>query len=255
MDPFILTKREKDWTKIETLVSYCKNQDNKDALSQDQSMILLIQAFNPFFKKYINLIKYHKINFCDTETSTFISCFIKKEYAKCDVKTKVRYFYSAIKNYSSLEEEEILSDLHFIFLKLLHRYKQIGLNFCAYLHNVFCYELSRHIMNQLKINIYHEIKEACIVDIEDNLIESNNGSELLGFDWLKGHNCNELFEPLMPIERKILASYYIDCQTEKTIAYFLGMHRNTVYKIKKNALLKLMQKANLSELEIRRNAF
>lgn len=93
-----------------------------------------------------------------------------------------------VQTYGQNYEEDILSDLHMCFLIMANRYKRVGKNFCAYVHNAFRYEIGRHIKNFIKnpLNItYKNYKyEDCVngntdahinLTYEDNYYESITG--------------------------------------------------------------------------------
>lgn len=61
---------------------------------------------------------------------------------RAEVYTKFNF---VIETYGKCNEEDILADLKVALLTLAKRYKNVGKNFCAYVYNVYSYEVARHI--------------------------------------------------------------------------------------------------------------
>ena len=70
--------------------------------------------------------------------------------------------------------------------------------------------------------------------------------------WIAGLSCSELFADMTPLERKILALYYIDKRNDKQIARQFHMHSNTCNMKRNNIVKNLAEKLGIPKDEIKR---
>ena len=235
----------------------------------------LIRKFDPLIKKYLTLIKTAQINFDDSEMKRFVNSFIGDNSLKMALKrdrqtAKFRHpillkFNFVKETYGALSEEVITTDLQMLLLVLAKRYKQVGKNFCAYVYNVYCYEVSRHIKKFIKdpsnihyrnvpyedfMQIYSDMNiEECA--FEDKVYENNVG--IPDLSWISGMNCSDVFQNLEPLERKLLIKYYLEDYNDRQIAEEFGMHINTVNQKRRRAVLKLAHNNGVDEKNIKRS--
>jgi hypothetical protein len=234
----------------------------------------LIIKFTPLFKKYLALIKTGQIDFDDKEMKRFVLSFIgdtklkkalKSEHQTAEMRHPILQRFNFVKEtYGNLTEEEITIDLQMLFLTLAKRYKQMGRNFCAYLYNAFCYEVSRHIKKftknpgniHYKSTEYEDYMQSC-VDVaveecfEDKIYENNVG--IPDMTWISGQNCSDLFAGLEPFDRKLLIKYYMEDYNDRQIAEEFGMHINTCNQKRRQAVIKLAKILGIKESDIKRN--
>lgn len=279
-------EKKSDWDIIDDLIEVYQRQfkedippNSKEKEEIDRAANLLLEKFQPVFKKYITLIKSGQINFKNSEQKQFVAFFIddaklrKTLYSRNPVNPKqaqiITYKFGFVKEtYGTLDEEEILTDLYVIFFILAKRYKRTNRSFCCYLYNAFKYEMFRHIKNFTKnpANIgyknisYEEItlegeKEIGPDYREDIAVESDLSMDEegeLSSMWIAGLSCSELFADLTPLERKILALYYIDKRNDKQIARQFHMHSNTCNMKRNNMVKNLAEKLGIPKDEIKR---
>ena len=273
------TKKE-EWEEIESLVMeykkvYDENVSEEDAEKYKMAGWQLIQKFMPLFKKYFVLIKTGQIDFEDSEMKRFVLSFIGDPALKTALKrdrqnAKFRHpilqkFNFVTETYGQLSEEDIMTDLQMLFLTLVKRYKQMGKNFCAYVYNAYCYEVSRHVKKFIKepANIqYKNIEyEDYMQTAKDNVVEEatlqdmtyENEMGIPDISWITGENCSEIFASLSPLERKLIIKYYLEDYNDRQIAEEFGMHINTVNQKRRRAVLALARANRIDEKSIKRN--
>ena len=71
--------------------------------------------------------------------------------------------------------------------------------------------------------------------------------------WINGKTCNDPFNILNPLERKIIIKYYIEHYNDKQVAEILGFHINTINEKRRHAVAKLAENLNINILEIKRS--
>lgn len=274
-----IEEKQEEWADIENYVTLYKKQFEPGAtakdirLSQDAAHELIIR-FNPLFKKYIMLFKTGQIDFKDSDVKTFVSTFIddprlhralKRQKSRTEYRSDIyKKFGFVLETYGQLTEEEILTDMQMLLLVLAKRYKQVGKNFCAYVHNCFRYEVSRHIKKYIKNplnitykNVPYENSEFGCKDgemdaiHEDVYYEPENG--VPNATWINGETCSELFGMLTPLERKIVVKYYAEEYNDKQIADALGLHINTVNQKRRQAVAILASSLNIDLDSVKRN--
>lgn len=234
----------------------------------------IIQKFEPLVKKYVALIKTAQINFEDSETKRFVMGFIgdpslkmalKREKQSAKFRHPILLKFNFVKEtYGAISEKEIITDLQMLLLVLARRYKQVGKNFCAYVYNVYCYEVSRHIKKFIKdpsnihyrnlpyedfMHTYESYTEEYV--FENKIYENNMG--IPDLTWINGTSCSDIFQELEPLERKLLIKYYLEDYNDKQIAKEFSMHINTVNQKRRCAVIKLAQLMGVDEKKIKRS--
>lgn len=271
-------QRLKEWAEIEELVlTYQKqfdiNANESDKIKARQAANELLEKFSPLFKKYATLLKNGQINWDDMEMKQFVCNFIDDiELKRALSRKKQRAVYRneiykkfnfIIETYGALTEEEMLLDLQTLLLVIAKRYKQIGKNFCAYVHNSYRYEVARHIkkftLNPLNITYKNLQYEDCINGSDDFKIEQsyedNYYEDITGIpnmSWIQGHSCSDIFSDISSLDRKILVKYYLEEWKDGQIADSLGMHINTVNQKRRRAARNIARKMNLDLSAIKR---
>ena len=255
-----------------------KKQFNENATEIDkdraqEASMELIERFQPLFRKYVNLIRSGRIDYSDSEMKRFVSTFIQETPLKAVLKKNSaqrfslpinRKFDFIVETYGKQEEEIILIDMEMCFLILAKRYKQVGRNFCAYLYNCYCYEVSRHIKKYIKNpanipyrNIEYEDFMQTYVDtavencFEDKIYENSQG--IPDYSWIGGESCSDMFQDLTPEERKLLIKYYMEDYNDRQIAELYGMHINTTNQKRRGAVFKLATKNGIDFSRIKRS--
>ena len=261
-------ERLKQWEEVEGLVlTYQQYLDDPfERYKSQQAADLLLQKFSPLFKSYLTVIKYNQIDWSNKEQKLFVSQFIgdrhlkafltssKKKKSSSETKAKIYEAFNFVAvTYGSLTEEDILSDLYMCFLILMKRYKQTGRNFCAYVANVYHYEVSRHIKKQtsnpLAINYKNYAYEDSInSDSIDNSYEDSYyelATGLPDYTWVNGETCSELFEDLSDLQRKILIEYYLEDYNDGQIGIHTATNIGTINSKRRKALKEVCDKLNI----------
>ena len=277
---FDFKEKQEKWNEIENLVikykyKFNENCDEKMMNESKKAAKELLEKFQPLFKKYIVLLKLGQINFNDADIKYFIGTFIedprlhralkrqksRAEY-KADIYNKFRF---VLETYGQQSEDDIMIDLQMLLLTLAKRYKQMGKNFCTYVYNCYRYEVSRHIKDYIKNPINISYKNFSFEDRE-NFYKDELSSEMMYEDmyhepedgipnmlWINGKTCNDPFNILNPLERKIIIKYYIEDYNDKQVAEILGFHINTINEKRRHAVAKLAENLNINILEIKRS--
>ena len=274
------TKRKEEWDEIEALVLNFQAQFDGNCTEVEKKYAqecgnILVAKFSPLFWKYIQLLKYSDIDWSDKEMKDFIALFLDNIELKRAIKRKkinaenraeiYSRFNFIIETYGKNNEEDILADLKVSLLTLAKRYKNVGKNFCAYVHNVYNYEVARHIKKWIEnpLNIHYKNcqfedwikskKNYSILEFqyEDNYYESLTG--LPDFTWINGQSCAEIFNCLTVFQRKILIKYYLEDWNDRQIAEHLGAHINTVNQQRRNAVNILCEELEINKKELKRS--
>lgn len=248
--------KEENYQRIENLVEQFQNGD-KDAARE------LLTAFDPYFKKYIKLIKEGFVNLSDKDTRKFIRLFtsdqearVKLLKAKHSSRTRNKAFSAGniVSNLCrDIPLDDIRQELNAILLTLAKRYKKKGTktNFCGYLYNVFRYELFRRI-NEITSDplVYNSSSNLSYSDesYQNDIEYIENEPEIytnhlvmqiddqLGNSWVRGLTCSEPFDLLTHFQRIIVKLSYGDGYSDTYISKRLGLHRNTVRKYRLEAI-------------------
>ena len=267
-------ERLEQWAEVEELVlTYQKylHSPTESYLSQDAAN-LLMQKFSPLFKSYITVIKYNQIDWHNKEQKLFVAQFIgdkrlrqfltsSKKKSSSTTKAKIYEAFNFVTvTYGALSEEDILSDLYVCFLTLMKRYKQTGKNFCAYVANVYHYEVSRHIKkftsNPLAVNYktctYEDSTngEELESSYEDTYYESYVG--LPDYTWINGETCDAVFDDLSVLQRKILIEYYMEDYNDGQIGEHTATNIGTVNGKRRKAVKDICKKLNIDPNKIPR---
>ena len=274
-----IEEKQEEWADIERYVMLYKKQFEPNATSADiseskEAAHQLVTRFNPLFKKYIMLFKTGQIDFKDSDMKTFISTFIddprlhralKRTKSRTEYRSDIyKKFGFVLETYGQLPEEDILIDMQMLLLVLAKRYKQVGKNFCAYVHNCFRYEVSRHIKKYIKNPLNISYKNTSYEDAnngsgdedmnmihEDQYYEPEHG--VPNMTWISGDTCSEIFSILNSLERKIIVKYYAEEYNDKQIADALGLHINTINQKRRQAIAKLASELNIDLDSVKRN--
>lgn len=270
-------ERLKEWDEIEQYVLLYQKQFDDDATEEDilianNASKLLLEKFQPLFRKYIFVLTNNIIDWNDKETRSFVTTFIsdkdlqsalKRNRPKADKRSDIYSQFNFIKeSYGKKSEDEILEDLQLLLLVLAKRYRQMGRNFCSYVYNTFKFEVARFIKAYVKepLNIHYkhiefedfnmgEIDEEYAHSQEDTYYEDLTG--LPNEEWLMG-DCSEEFADLSYLDRKILIMYYLQDWKDQQIAEYLGMHINTINQRRRNAAKYIANKLGYEPSAIKR---
>lgn len=235
---------------IESLVEDYKAGNSDSGLE-------LINAFDPYFKKYIKLLKHAGIDLKDKDSRRFISLFISDAEARYGL---VRRFQpkeareSAQKAAIMLKklcepytEEDLKQDFCVILLNLCRRYvkKSKKKNFCGYLYNVFRYELHRRLAETTRDPLTYSASNTVSFNDTEHLTPDvdlyDDGDRIdwtpvlkveedLGNNWVRGLTCDKMFLDLTTLQRLIIKEAYMNGYSDYKIANDLGMHRNTILR-------------------------
>ena len=142
----------------------------------------------------------------------------------------------------------------------MKRYKQTGKNFCAYVANVYHYEVSRHIKkftsNPLAVNYktctYEDSTngEELESSYEDTYYESYVG--LPDYTWINGETCDAVFDDLSVLQRKILIEYYMEDYNDGQIGEHTATNIGTVNGKRRKAVKDICKKLNIDPNKIPR---
>ena len=261
-----LTEEERleQWAEVEGLVLTYQEylHDPTECHLSQEAADILMQKFSPLFKSYITVIKYNQIDWTNREQKQFIAQFIgdnrlrsfltsarKKSSSETKAKIYEAFNFVAV-TYGSLSEEDILSDLYMCFLTLMKRYKQTGKNFCAYVANVYHFEVSRHIKkftsNPLAINYKTcAYEDSTNGDDSDNTYEDSYYESFVGlpdYTWINGETCDSLFDDLSTLQRKILIEYYMEDYNDGQIGEHTATNIGTINGKRRKAVNHICEK-------------
>jgi predicted DNA-binding protein YlxM (UPF0122 family) len=272
-----MDKKTAEWYDyIEELVEKYQQGDSESGLT-------LINAFEPYMKKYSRMIKDGCIDLKDDDSRKFISLFITDYNTRINLikhpqsKEARSAAYSAIsmltKVCQSITIEDLKQDFCVILLSLCKRYvkQNDGANFCGYTYNTFRYEIHRRIIDIVKdplafmsdFNISFDETQYITQDT-DTYIDNEEISNVpmaieddeLGNNWIRGLSCDDMFYNLTPLQRLILKKYYIEGYSDPKIADKLCMHKNTIYRNRMKAedvIAKYMGKNYIDILRAKRD--
>ena len=270
-------ERLEQWAEVEGLVLTYQQylHDPTESYLSEQAAYALMQKFSPLFKSYITVIKYNQIDWSNKEQKLFVAQFIgdrrlrqfltsSKKKSSSETKAKIYEAFNFVAvTYGSLNEEDILSDLYVCFMTLMQRYKQTGKNFCAYVANVYHYEVSRHIKkftsNPLAVNYktcsYEDATNGegtSVIDGpgEDSYYESYVG--LPDYTWINGETCDAIFDDLSTLQRKILVEYYMEDYNDGQIGEHTATNIGTVNGKRRKAINDICDKLGIDPKTIPR---
>lgn len=267
-------------TDYQKLHQYVMNYQSGNKQSADK----IVESFNGFIWKYVNLITKGTYNLSDYSIRKFISLYssqlyIKKYTPNYNYKQKFRdnlenttkKITSLFKQYSS---DEIRNELICILLNMAKKYKDIKKpSFHNYVDKCFHFEafrgLSHLISDPITRMTYNEfidnmaedpsaenefintLEEVCCQIALKNAVipvEESNVSifdlESLNTNWINGITCSTRFKDLTPFERNIIILYYIQNLTDTEIATQIGVCRATINRKRLKAKKKLIRIQN-----------
>ena len=255
-------------------LQFDENATENQKIQAQRASQELLERFEPLFKKYFTLIRTGHIDFSDKEMKRFVYGFIgdatlkaalKRPHATSEFCSAIsKAFNFVVETYAKNEDVDIITDLQMCFFILAKRYKQIGYNFCAYLYNVYNFEVSRHIKKYIKnpanipyrqmeyedyMQTYHENDyDNCI---EDQFFENSQG--IPDETWISGESCSDIFQCLTPEERKFVIKYYLEDFNDRQIAEQFGMYINSVNQKRRRAVIKLAEHMGVDIRKIQRS--
>lgn len=277
-------EKETEWEETDKLIFKYQQAFKKDCTEQelkesDAAASKLIESFFPFFYKYLSAITTGNIAWNNAEQRLFVAHFMdskdlrNKLYSKKKINKETKNiiaqrFNFVKETYGQYEEENIMTDLYMLFFVLAKRYKKTNRSFCCYLYNVYHYEVFRHIQHLLKnpLNIHYrntsyennvvsystELKNVSYdCDMDELIMTKDTG--MPNVTWIFGQNCSEEFAELTPLERKIIAKYYIEQKPDWIISKELGIHVNTCNIRRHRAVNKLARARGINPKNIKRH--
>lgn len=278
-----LMSKQAEWDEIDDLIfEYQKAFEDpspEQKIKSDAASEELLRRFYPLFKKYLTLLTTGQINFNNQEQRLFVYLFMDAPNLKyalltgknLDRNTKQIIFqkFNFIREtYGHLTEDEILTDLHYLFFILAKRYKKAERSFCCYVYNAIRYEVARYIQKFTRNPLNIHYRNVSFDDCEDNNnkeLSHNNDFEGLedriylndkgmpDTTWIQGLNCSDLFKTLTPLERKLIVKYYLEKYNDKQISDTYGVHLNTCNTKRHNAVMKLAEALGIKKEDIPRS--
>lgn len=278
--------KQAEWMIIDDLVAIAQKQYKEEATEKDKeesqkALCQLFEKFQPFFRKYMIVIKTGQINFNNPEQKLFAALFMESSalksalYSAKPVKKELRIailqaFNFIKETYGHNEESDILTDLYMLFMTLVKRYKPMDRSFACYVYNCFRYEVARHIYSFTKnplnihyrnlsfeaLNEYDPLELSDLDVAEDFNIEDKiyvNEMDLPNLTWIQGINCSDVFSKLSPLHRKILVKYYLEYYTDKQLADEYGLHLNTCNGKRHQAINIIAKELGIDKSEIKRS--
>jgi RNA polymerase sigma factor (sigma-70 family) len=260
--------KEPDYDLVDQLVEKYQTGD-KDAAEE------LINQMSPYMIKYFKIIRLGVIDLSDRDSRRFISLFIEKYEAREKLKMKFQSRDARNEAYqaalmvqsmcSQIPSEDIIQELIVALLTLAKRFTRHKkkVNFCGYLYNAFRFELARRIKSITIDPLTHRSDFNLSYDDNEYLNDEDSAGdeasymtepmmaleEDLGNSWQRGLTCSDTFADLTQLQRIILKLYYIDGESDTSIANRLNLHRNTVksQRLKAKEILRLKDDSNAEE--------
>jgi RNA polymerase sigma factor (sigma-70 family) len=231
----------------------------------------LLEAFQPYFAKYLRLIKEAVVNFFDQESRRFIALLMSDPMTRRGIfrsnpsrKHRAAAWQAARLLQTccqTIPEDDLKQEMYLILLKLAKRYKkQPHCNFAGYVaggrRGAFKYELHRSLKRMIadpsvfKNSVVLSFDESMhhLPAPEEQTIQGITPTEELDHDWVRGLSAADEFSGLTPAERLIIKLHYADGLSDRKIAERLGHSSYWVKKRRRGAVDKI--KAAL-ELEAR----
>jgi DNA-directed RNA polymerase specialized sigma subunit len=217
---------------------------------------LLVDAYDGFITKYVNLLE-RGVIFPDNERMrNFIGLYITKPNVKNhlseyiympSIKTAI---YSTAQMLSEIfadyKRQELYNELVSVLLDMAKRYrKDISPMFHIYIDRMFNFMLKKHLSTMSKDPlvrdewvsyddecedtengnvvetdlVFERIHESIEIGKADIPVISGSG---LNLNWINGVTATSVFKTLSPLDRQILVLYYIDGMDDSEIAKVLG---------------------------------
>lgn len=206
-------------------------QDGELSCLQD-----LLDAFQPFFRKYLAIVKGGRISLKDADTVAFLRYFSGNGIGSKDLLATADTIARLLSNY---DEDEILNEMYVVFTDLALKYRYRRRSFTAFLKSSFRLNFRRRILQLLRDPLFFsadlaEFEDLAVEQDQDTIIDSisrfDGEKDAFGLDWINGFTCSDVFRSLSPLERRILVEYYLDHKTLTAIAEELGYKPVTVHK-------------------------
>jgi len=246
--------------------------------SQDAAEVI-IQSFDKFLWRYVNLLSAGIFQIDDTGLRRFISLFMNGKGAKSHVnqykfKLTVRdSIYSTVSllqlTFSRCPQDELRNELICALLSMALRYRDLERpSFHNYVDKCFHYEAFRALtpyLNDPASRFNNEdlddweledeessrqftktedlVVHQQALDASSIAIKENISSlydaSILNVNWINGITCGAIFQVLTPFERRLMLLSYSEKKTDTQIAEIYGVCRATINRKKQNAIKKL----------------
>lgn len=246
--------------------------------SQDAAEVI-IQSFDKFLWRYVNLLNAGIFQIDDTGLRRFISLFMNGKGSKSHVnqykfKLTVRdSIYSTVNllqlTFSRCPQEELRNELICALLSMALRYRDLERpSFHNYVDKCFHYEAFRALtpyLNDPASRFNNEDLDDWEIEDEDSSrqftkaedfavhqqaldassiaikenITSPYDAAMLNVNWINGITCSAIFKELTPFERRLMLLSYTEKKTDTQIAEIYGVCRATINRKKQNAIKKL----------------
>lgn len=234
----------------------------------------IVESFNGFFNKYLDIICEGNVNLSNKSIRKFIALFFtdkdaKKRVGQCFKSSYILIQASVSVNiihnmFATFDRQEVENVLVSILLELASRYKKNSESpmFQSYLMSSFHFRVYHALIAYTKDPLFYSILDGRYVDeekllsyddIDENIIEVRyhklltESDTLVDDNWIIGFTSN-LFDDLSPVDRKILKLSYVDKYTDSEIADMFGSCRATINRRKSQSKKRLTKK--LSELHL-----
>lgn len=211
----------------------------------------LLNAFEPYLKKFYDLIRHQKMNYHNYDLRQFIKCYMKDSAVREELKRCKFLSNQTIKTvqeqlhelnqlfdsfYGSMVKDELYHELCYCLLTLAKRYEKKETSFETYVYHSFRFELKRRLdaiqAQQIKTMPYWDEYEQKTQDVSET-IEQNDQL------WIQGYYASGPFEKLRVIERSILYLKYILNKTDLEIGHLCGYHANYIGALRRKLINQL----------------
>lgn len=200
-----------------------KYQTTKDG----ESLEVLIDAFDPFITKWINIATGNYINVQDPEVGQFVSLYNLDDISS--LRTILR------KATADMNEYDVRSELLLIFIQKVINFKYNCVHFPGYLKSTYKYDVYRWINNRLR---YREVYDG---ELYDRMVDGI-ASKPLGIPDTNIISDPTILPCLTPKEKMILTLKYMDGMSTEDIADIYGYrHPNSITNIISKAKRKLSE--------------
>jgi hypothetical protein len=225
--------------------------------TKDQNYLL--EIFNNFLEKYINMLRSGHYDLRDYDIKQFIKMYIPskvlvqkirndqlslKSYK--EISSIMKGIFSMIKRYNT--EEDIRQTVHMSFIQTLLRYERRGaIPFSGYLYKYFFYILKKNVddflISQTGLHSYplitdDEVSSSYVPEeasggiYEAAIPKPSQMEDLLGLEdidehWVNGDTAEYPFNQLKKFERQLLKWRYVDGLRPNKIAEKTSDHPNT----------------------------
>ncbi|WP_231115063.1 RNA polymerase sigma factor [Neomoorella thermoacetica] len=206
----------------------------------------LIEIFKPLIYKYINILKYQRINFDDAKSRQFISLFVSDSYTRNCLKRKnpsldaKKHVYDLLSMLNHAlycyESDDLFNEAVVVLLTMARNYKQQGKSFLGYINKSFPFAFYRAIIQLVRDpSVFSRNYNLSLETIDDNTSQmlklSENPYDRINedFSFIKGQT-DSPFALLTPLDRLILIKRYVDGLTIKEIAVELGYATSTIWE-------------------------